>query len=86
VEHLALSLGVSVVSSINLSLATESRLGHLGKDGIVLSGDSGNGCLQHSEWVNTSEFFLSCGSLGGEVTSSVRLYRLLGIFFVFVLG
>jgi hypothetical protein len=86
VEHLALGLGVSVVSSINLSLATESRLRHLGKDGIVLSGDSRNGCLQHSEWVNTSEFFLSCGSLGGEVTSSVRLHRLLGVLVVLILG
>merc|ERR1719273_1670829 len=51
VESLALSLGVSVVTSVNLAVTRESRLGNLGVDGIVLSGNPGNGFLQHGNVV-----------------------------------
>ena len=49
VEDLALSLGVSVVTSVHLAVTRKSRLGHLGVDGIILSGHSGHGFLQHGE-------------------------------------
>jgi hypothetical protein len=51
VEDLALSLGVSVVTSVNLAVTRESRLGNLGVDGIVLSGHPGDGFLQHGNVV-----------------------------------
>jgi len=49
VEHLALGLGVGVVTAINLTFAGESGLGGLGVDGIVLAGDAGNAGLEHVE-------------------------------------
>merc|ERR1711913_214993 len=44
-ENLALSLGVSVISSIYLAITSKSGLGNLGIDWIIFSGDSGNGFL-----------------------------------------
>merc|ERR1712203_610981 len=45
VEGLALSLGVRVVTSIDLSVTEEARLRDLGIDGVVLSGHAGDGAL-----------------------------------------
>jgi len=36
VEHLALSLGISIITSINLTIARKSGLWNLGIDGIIL--------------------------------------------------
>ena len=41
-ESLAFSLGVSVVTSIDLTVAEEGSLRNLGVDGVVLAGNSGN--------------------------------------------
>ena len=43
-----------VFTSIHLSLAGESSLGSLGKDGIVLAGDAGNSVHQHLQTVGGS--------------------------------
>jgi hypothetical protein len=40
VEHLALGLRVSIISSINLSFTRKSRLGNFGKNWIILSRDA----------------------------------------------
>lgn len=45
VENLALSLWVSVISSINLTIARKSGLWNLGIDGVIFSGDSRNSFL-----------------------------------------
>merc|ERR550539_1176155 len=42
VESLTLSLGVGVVTSINLTVTDEGSLGDLGVDGVVLSWNSGD--------------------------------------------
>ena len=63
VEDLALSLGVSVVTSVNLAVTDESRLGDLGVDGIVLSGHPGDGGLEHGQGVG--------GVAGGGVEVAV---------------
>ena len=49
VEHLALGLGVGVVTAINLTFAGEAGLGGLSVDGVVLAGDAGNAGLEHVE-------------------------------------
>ena len=71
VENLALSLGVGVVSAVNLSVAGKARLGNLGIDRVILSGNSRNGFLQHGNVVVP-------GIRGGSLTKDM-----LAIFVVF---
>ena len=68
VEHLALGLGICVVSSIDLTVAGESGFGGFGVDGVVFTGDAGNSLLQHGKVV--------VGSSGG---TGLELNRLLNI-------
>merc|ERR1719397_765519 len=51
VEDLALRLGVGIVSSVNLSVTGKARLGDLGIDWVIFSGDSRNGFLKHGNVV-----------------------------------
>jgi hypothetical protein len=58
VEHLAFSLGVSIVASINLTVTSESGLRDLSVDGIVFTGDAGNAGLEHVKgWVTRGSIF-----------------------------
>jgi len=63
VEYLAFGLGISVVASINLTLAREASLRSFSVDGIVLAWDTGNAGLQHvKSWVTSGCVFgLSTG-------------------------
>ena len=65
VEHLALGLGICVVSSIHLSVAGESGFGGFGVDGVVFTGDAGNSLLQHGKVV------ISSGGTGLKLIGSV---------------
>ena len=62
-ESLALGLGVRVVTSVHLTVTSEARLGDLGKDGVILSGHSGDGVLKHVEGT------IGIGGRGVEVTT-----------------
>ena len=50
-EDLALGVGVSVVPTINLTIARESGFRDFGVDGIVLAGNAGNSLLEHGNVV-----------------------------------
>ena len=47
VEHLAFGLRVGIVTAGNLAVAREAGLGNVSKDGVVLTGNSGNRGHQH---------------------------------------
>ena len=54
VEDLALSLGIGIVATINLSLAAEGSLGDLGQNGVVLTRGAGNVASQGSQGILTT--------------------------------
>ena len=57
-----------VNTSINLTVTSESRVWNFGKNGVVLSGNAGDGLLEHGE----------VGVAGGGVVGAVAGQRSLG--------
>ena len=47
VEHLALGLGVGIITSINLAIAQEASIRNFGINGIILAGYSRNSLFEH---------------------------------------
>ena len=47
VEHLALGLGVGIITSINLAIAQEASIRNFSINGIILAGDSRNSLFEH---------------------------------------
>jgi len=67
VESLAFSLGVSVVTSIDLTVAKEGSLRNLGVDGVVLAGNARNTALQRRKSIIARRFVAGEGGVGGFV-------------------
>lgn len=70
-EHLAFSLGVSIVATVNLTVAREAGLGDLSVDGIVLAWNAGNAGLEHIKgWVAAGATFIGSKTF---ITGSIRV-------------
>jgi len=65
-EGLAVGLNISVVASINLTVAEEGSLGNLGKDGVIVSGNARNGVLEGAGAASVATTAVA----GSAVTSS----------------
>ena len=70
VEGLAFGLWVSIVTSVNLTVARKSRFGDFGVDGVVFSGHSRDAVAESSKWVVTSSF-VSGHSIAGCIYRNI---------------
>jgi len=73
VEHLALSLGVGIISTVHLTVTGKSGLRCFGIDGVVFTGDTGNSLLQHGKVVISSS---GIGLILALVSSIIAWLRL----------
>merc|ERR1719273_2089929 len=78
VESLALSLGVSVVTSVNLAVTDESGLWNLGVDGIVLSGHPGDVGGESGQGGVVASRLVGGHGVAGSVDRHVRVVRVVG--------
>ena len=90
-EDLAVGLWIGVISAFCLALALETSLGHLGQDGIILSGGSRNGLFQHSQiWISAAvairSLVVSIGSLVVTIGALLVLVVVVGVGGLRVLG
>merc|ERR550539_721601 len=78
VESLALSLGVSVVTTVNLAVTDEGGLWHLGVDGVVLPRDPGDVGGEGGQGGVVAGSLVGSHGVAGGVDRDVRVVRVVG--------
>ena len=63
---------MAFLTSFDLAVTSESRFGDFGIDGIILSGNAGNGLLKHGD-IRIASVSVQTASIAVEARSSVDI-------------